>query len=112
MSAWFGEDYPDTPKAVKPISPGEIAVHKAKVIPSFVFEAFNELIAAEYVNGRATIIQKDVVALIKDKMGLDQTFNINWLNVEEAYKEQGWHVIYDKPAYNESYDASFIFKAK
>lgn len=103
----------------KPISPKEVAACKAKSFPAFVFEAFNELIASKYTMGRATVKQNDVIALILQKAnsGLDEDiltrgdiFDKGYLNVEEVYREQGWKVSYDKPAYNESYAAYFEFK--
>ena len=48
---------------------------------------------------------EDVGRLTKAKI-----FSEGYLNVEEVYREQGWVVSYDKPGYNESYDANFKFK--
>jgi hypothetical protein len=36
-------------------------------------------------------------------------FSKGYLNFEELYEAQGWKVVYDKPAYNESYKANFTF---
>lgn len=114
----------------KPISPKDVTVQKAKAFPPFVFEAFNELIAQNYTCGSATVKQKDVVTrmvsiankhisdqdLDEEFGGYGSSVNSNkiydngWLNVEEVYREQGWKVSYDKPGYNESYDAYFVFK--
>lgn len=35
-----------------------------------------------------------------------------WLNVEEAYREKGWDVTYDKSGYNETYRALFVFSKR
>jgi hypothetical protein len=35
-----------------------------------------------------------------------------WLNFEAIYEEAGWKVVYDKPGYNETYDANFTFTKK
>jgi hypothetical protein len=101
-------------KMVKPISPNEIGAAKLKYIPDTVFEVVNELLAQKCTNGRATIYQKDIVAALLTKMDTTKAviFDKGYLNFEEAYREQGWKVEYDKPAYNESYDAHFIFKVK
>lgn len=113
----------------KAISPAGVAAYKAQSFPDYVFEAFNELIAANFSNGYADVKQKDVIArmmqiandhsqLSEDEANrlelLDRSmiFARGYLNVEEVYREQGWKVAYDKPAYNESYDAYFTFKAK
>lgn len=101
----------------KPIRPDQVAKLAQIVFPSEVFDAFNELIAKNYVCGTARVDQKDVVDLIMEKLGLENTvlnrqkaFDNKWLNIEEAYRETGWRVAYDKPGFNESYDAFFIFK--
>jgi hypothetical protein len=102
-----------------PISPDKIGEAKGEVYPSFVFDAFNELIAQDYSNGYATVKQNDVIDRILDKQGISgemvkaarqEIFNKGWLNVEETYRAVGWKVEYDKPGYNESYQASFKFR--
>jgi len=96
----------------KPIKPSEIHLYKKGVIPEFVFEAFNQCIAAKYSNGRATVKQDDVIAKIQtmDPVSRQEIFDKGWLNVEEVYEAEGWKVEYDKPGYNESYGAFFVFK--
>ena len=34
----------------------------------------------------------------------------DYLNIEEVFRAVGWVVIYDKPAYNESYEPTFEFR--
>jgi hypothetical protein len=41
-----------------------------------------------------------------------EIFHRGWLDVEDAYRAEGWTVVYDKPGYNESYAASFTFSAR
>lgn len=99
----------------KPITPQEIAEQKGKVIPSEVFESFNELIVKRYCNGKAIMAQDEVVSLILAKRPNNtrsEIFNEGWLDVESVYEGAGWTVDYDKPGYNESYPAVFTFHAK
>lgn len=107
----------------KPINPNEIGPLKRQTFPDFVFDAFNELIAADYSNGSARVDQNKVIQLILEKWNVpykdedapnyrQQIFDNGWLNVEEAYEAEGWKVEYDKPGYNESYGAYFKFKKK
>lgn len=97
-----------------PIRPEDVASMKKKVIPEFVWAAFNELIVKNYdEHGEARVTLKEVVALIKAKLGVvDQDIDRTWLEVEAAYEENGWKVTFDKAAYNESYDSAFIFKRR
>ena len=110
--------------SVKPIRPDDICEIKVKLIPDYVIDAFNELIAADYTNGRSTVMQDTVVELIVSKRyAMDDTvtsseeerrckkeiYEKGWLNVEEIYRAQGWVVVYDKPGFNESYPARFEF---
>jgi hypothetical protein len=100
---------------VKPITPKEVVKEKLLSIPDEVIEAFNELIAKNWDGYRAGMKQDDIVALIKQKMSLkkdDTIFERHWLDVEDIYRKVGWIVEYDKPAYNESYDATFEFRKK
>jgi len=96
-----------------PISPSDIPARKTEVIPPHVFDAVNQLLI-QRADGASTItlLQKDIVALIKEIMPPGVDFVHAWLNFEDAYREKGWIVKYDKPAYCESYDAFFEFKQK
>lgn len=97
----------------KPIRPDQVGATQAQYIPEAVFDVVNELIASNFTNGYATIKQKDIVSRL-EASGYDRQdiFNKGYLNFEEAYRAEGWDVEYDKPAYNESYDATFDFRVK
>lgn len=105
----------------KAMSPADIAGYKAKAFPDWVFEAFNQCIAMEYTGKRATVKQDAVIDKMIELQGgaFDEAarqsmrrtiFDKGYLNVEEVYREQGWNVEYDKPGYNESYGAFWVFK--
>lgn len=103
---------------VRPIKPGEVVkAKKETVFPDAVLQAFNELITLHFNGNHATIKQDDVIALIMAKMGFEtkdrgKIFDNGWLDVEDVYRAEGWHVEYDKPGYNETYPSTFIFKRK
>lgn len=96
---------------VRPIKPDEVAKEKERNFPNVVVESFNELIAQKFNGRSATVSQGDVEALMVQK-GLDrqEIYAKGWMNVEEVYRSAGWIVTYDRPAYNESYPATFTFK--
>ena len=98
---------------VSPVKPSEMTQAKKSSIPDVVFEVFNQLITEKFNCGYATIKQKDVVALLEAK-GLKsrEIYDRGWLDVEGVYRAAGWKVEYDKPGYNESYDAFFVFSTK
>lgn len=103
---------PDSPVG-KPITPDEVAGAKAALFPAAVFDAFNAEIAAEYADGRATVKQKAVVArMLAAGLAEVEIDRKGYLNVEDVYRAAGWTVVYDKPGFNETYDATFEFKAK
>lgn len=95
----------------KPIKPSDIAQAKSKYFPEIVFETFNQMIAEKYTNGSATLKQDSIIQRLEEA-GLDrkEIYANGWLNVEEAYRAEGWKVSYDKPAYYETYDAYFTFE--
>lgn len=99
---------------IKPISPDEIAEAKQGVIPGYVFAAVNDMIARCYSSGYARFTQDDLIEEIQSRTTVSRTtlFQKGYLNFEEAYRAQGWSVVYDKPGYNESYKANFTFKKK
>lgn len=97
--------------AIRPITPEEAATNRISQIPTLVIMAFNRLIGQNYSNGRAVVLQEDVVQIIQADMQIDRQaiFDRGLLNIESIYREAGWWVEYDKPGYGEAYDARFIF---
>jgi len=97
-----------------PLKPSEIRAAKRATIPDEVFAAFNEAIARAWDGHQATVKQADVVAVIVHAMHIprDELFRRHLLDVEEAYRADGWDVEYDKPGYNESYPATYTFKIR
>lgn len=96
----------------RPIRPSEVLGAKTSSVPEDVFEAFNELIIENWSGVVAIIRQEKIIERIKFKMpGVSraQIFDRGWLDIEDAYRAEGWKVDYDRPAYNESYEASFRF---
>ena len=98
---------------VRPLSPKEVVEKKINSIPDAVFEVFNELIAKDFNGAYAIVKQKEVVKRLVEK-GLKEKeiYENHWLDVEDVYWKAGWKVEYDKPAYNESYDAYFEFRSR
>jgi hypothetical protein len=97
----------------KPITPDEVSGQKQSSIPSEVFDAFNELIVKNYSGGRASVKQDDIVRLLVNKgFKSSEIYENGWLDVEPLYEQQGWKVTYDKPGFNESYAAYFVFQKK
>lgn len=96
--------------SVQPLKPFEVLPAKLEIMPDDVLRVFNELIASKFANGKARVLQKDVVNQLVE-LGYDKNeiYTNHWLDVEEIYESAGWKVTYDKPAYNETYDASFEF---
>lgn len=110
---------------IKPISPREVIGKKKELMPDEVLLAFNEIIAKNFSNGSATVRQCDIVALLVEKLQMNpeyanetsavlkgRIFNNHWLDVEGIYRKAGWIVSYDKPGFNESYEATFEFASK
>lgn len=100
-------------ESIKPITPNEVAQQKIANIPSAVIDTFNKLIALNYTDGSATVKQADVIhELERRDFARQEVLDKGWLNVEEIYRDAGWAVVYNKPAYSENYDAYFTFKKK
>lgn len=97
---------------MKPITPEEASRQAGDHIPDFVFEAVNNLIKKHFCHGKITIKQSEIVQEIIRLGNLhsdSQIFAEKWLDFEQAYRNAGWNVVYDKPGHNESYDAFFVF---
>ncbi len=105
---------------IEPLSPNNVTTRKQSIIPDVVIECFNELIAQNYGDDSSTFKQIEVADLICLKMRQQGHPDFNnrviydkhWLDVESIYRGKGWIVEYDKPGFNESYDATFTFKRR
>jgi hypothetical protein len=97
----------------KPISPDGLINLKREMLPTQVLETFNRLIGEKATNGYALILEEEVITELT-KQGLKRVdiFDKGWLNIEPLYEEVGWNVDYDSPAYDETGQAYFTFKAK
>jgi hypothetical protein len=101
-----------------PIKPSEIEDRKASTIPSEVFDSFNELIAERWDGRQSKFTQEEVLSLLMSKLQVStynttsrkDIFTKKWLDVEPLYRQVGWKVDYDKPGYNETYEATFTFQ--
>jgi hypothetical protein len=103
-------------KKIKPITPDEIMGELENIIPQSIILAVNELLTEKYRGtGDVSIKQKDIIEraiLIDETLTSNIIFEKKYMDFEELYKKSGWSVSYDKPAYNENYDAYFIFNKK
>ena len=98
----------------RPITPEELE-QEIKFIPEFVYEAVNNLLIKEFRKTSicAIIYQSDIIDEIKriqPETTRNEIFEKGWLNFEQHYRNAGWEVKYDKPGYNEDYDAKFTFQ--
>lgn len=96
-----------------PITPEEARQHAAEGFPREVFDAFNARLKAG--GGRpVTIAQAEIAADIARRLGTTtaDVYARHLLDVEGAYEAAGWDVHFDKPGYNESYEAVFTFKPR
>lgn len=99
---------------VKPITPKEVSSKREASIPDAVLEVFNDLIVKHWSGSSATIKQDEAAKIIAKKLKCseEKLYENHWMDVEPIYKKAGWSVKYDKPGYNESYDAYFVFSKK
>ena len=97
--------------SVKAIRPEEIKSVWAENIPDVVIEIFNKKIVKNFNGSRATVKQNDVVKEIVDALNISRqdVFDKRFLEIETIFEAAGWKVKYDKPGYNEDYDAFFEF---
>lgn len=104
---------------MKPITPAEVVKRKVELMPAGVIEAFNDLIAERWDGHSASVKQNDAVVAVMAKLKQsmpdlkrEDLFEKHWLDVEDLFRKAGWSVAYDKPGYNEDYDAYWVFKPK
>ncbi len=103
----------DIPKKGKPITPDEVVPWKERIVfPPEVLDAINDVIAKHWNGSQSYFTQDEVVAAIMTATGLErqEVYDRHYVDFEPIYRESGWSVYYDKPAYCESYEPTFTFK--
>ena len=102
---------------MKPITPQQALDNVEKSFPSFVFEAVNNCIN-QHCFGKSSftikqnVIMDEILKLAPEGTTRQEVFDKHWLDFEDAYRKTGWIVNYDKPGYDESYEAFFKFEIK
>lgn len=99
--------------SVTPITPDEVIKQRLDGVPDKVIEIFNEMIVENWnTSGKYAIVDQDkVVTRIAAVMNVDRqiVFDKGWIDIEPIFRNVGWRVEYDKPAYYEDYSAYFKF---
>lgn len=94
-------------------SPEEAEQAKAASLPEAVFETVNSFLAKRSGDREITVFQEEVVlGLLERGFEREQIFADRLLNFEKAYETVGWNVTFDKPAYNETGMAHWVFTRK
>jgi hypothetical protein len=86
------------------IKPSEVIQYKKeKVIPEYVLDAFNFLIAKNFGSNSSRFTQDSVVEEILKKspegVTKEYLFDNHFLDIEDIYRDAGWRVEYDKPVF-------------
>jgi hypothetical protein len=102
---------------MNPITPAQAKAQKRQVIPDYVIDAFNSCILENLQSdGSAKVPQEKVIekilSLSSEETCRQTIFDNHWLDIELCFSVAGWRVEYDKPGYNETYDATFTFTPK
>ncbi len=102
----------ENPNSIQPIRPEDIVDNKIELFPDAIFATFNTLITQKFSAGVSTVMQDDVVSMLKEVgLDIDEVYKKGWLNVEEVYRASGWEVNYVRPGYNETGKSYFVFKS-
>jgi hypothetical protein len=96
--------------STSPIRPDEVSSRRSS-LPDGVFDVFNQLIVDHFDGVIARFTQDAAVKRLVDQLSVSRRtiFDRCYLDIEPAYREAGWTVLYDKPAYNETYEPTFTF---
>lgn len=100
---------------VEPIRPEDIIDYKINLIPDYVIEVVNELLIKNWSYSSAVIKQNEVVEAIMVKnnsVKRGDIFTNKWLDFEPIFEKAGWKVVYDKPGWNEDYEANWRFSRR
>lgn len=99
-----------------PIRPDEIINLKKDYLPSEIIQAINECIIKNWNGKYSRFTLKEVTSLMLEKMLVkhkpytrQMIYDNGYVDFEDVYRDVGWKVVYDKPGFNENYQANFTF---
>lgn len=101
---------------VLPLTPKKAKELWVETLPDFVIEAVNHFIGLRYGGDTTSFyikqdeLIKEMLATGPEDLKRDDLFEKHYLDFESIFEESGWEIKYDKPAYNESYEAYWRFK--
>lgn len=106
--------------SIKPISPQEALDLKISAIPDEIVEAVNQMLSEKMTTyGRVVLLQKDICDRARQLFAQrgqavtsSEIYDKKWMDFEPLFRDAGWKVEYDKPAYCESYEPNFTFSRK
>lgn len=101
------------------ITPQEVRQKAGSHIPPQVIDVVNDLILKNvriyenrprgFTSYEVRLEKDEVVKAIEDVLGKCET---HWLDFEPIFRRAGWDVVYDRPAYNEMYNAFYTFTSR
>lgn len=102
---------------MKVYTPEDVLKKRVGTIPDYVIDAFNDLLTENYQEDETIIEQEDIIRKIleystDDELTRETIFKKHYLNIENLYRNNGWEVYYEKPAFDELFEPFFIFKPK
>ena len=107
-----------TRNKIKPITPEELSTYQLEeFIPDFVIQGVNNAIK-KYSFGekkfdiKQSLIIDEIMKVSSEGFQKNELFEKHYLDFEQLFRKHGWVICYDKPAYNESYQAFFTFTIK
>lgn len=98
----------------KPFSPDEAIQNQASLIPDVVYDAVNHFLAKQALSRSITIRKPDLINKIREIGGPDENelYENKWLDVEIAYRMQGWDVEYESPDWGSNGVGYYTFSRK
>lgn len=94
-----------TPEALRAVQ------GKGHHLPDAVVESVNELLIKYGASSHIVIKQKEIEELVVTRLGVSAQviYAEKWMDFEPVFRDAGWDVYYDKPAYCETYEPTFTF---
>ena len=101
---------------VMALTPEVAFINFYKSVPDAVLECWNEAIMENLqVSGQKNVSSSFTLKYLSKKIqkkmncNFEQAKKAGWFDLEKVFRDQGWKVEYDQPAYNESYDSTYYF---
>lgn len=100
-----------------PITPNEVLENRIYKIHPSIIKIVNDILSQRFTHKDSSVVikQKEIVDKFQElhpDFSREKLYDEKHMDFEYEFRKFGWDVAYDRPGYNENYEAFYKFSIK